>query len=232
MERIVALAADKGLAIIEDCAQAIGARSRVGAAGTHGDLGAFSFYPTKNLGAVGDGGCVTTDDAALAARLRRLRNYGQEQKYIHQEAGVNSRLDELQAAFLRVQLARLDAGNAARAHLAQLYGEALAGCDELRTPVQAAWAAPVHHLYVVESARRDDLQAGLSARGLETLVHYPVACHQQPAFEHLGFQAGAFPVAERLAAEVLSLPLRPGMSAADVAIVAAAVRETMGADHA
>jgi dTDP-3-amino-3,4,6-trideoxy-alpha-D-glucose transaminase len=232
MDPLAALAERHGLFLLEDAAQSHGALYRGRKVGSLAHATAFSFYPTKNLGAVGDGGCVTTDDPDLAARLRRLRNYGQEQKYIHQEAGVNSRLDELQAAFLRVQLARLDAGNAARAHLAQLYGEALAGCDELRTPVQAAWAAPVHHLYVVESARRDDLQAGLSARGLETLVHYPVACHQQPAFEHLGFQAGAFPVAERLAAEVLSLPLRPGMSAADVAIVAAAVRETMGADHA
>jgi dTDP-3-amino-3,4,6-trideoxy-alpha-D-glucose transaminase len=229
MDALMALAQRHGLFVLEDAAQSHGATYRGRKVGSLAHATAFSFYPTKNLGAIGDGGAVVTNDAALAARLRRLRNYGQERKYIHDELGVNSRLDELQAAFLRVQLDRLDEGNAARSRVAQLYSEALAGCPGVRTPVEAAWARHVYHLYVVRAADRDRLQADLKTRDIETLVHYPVPCHLQPAFAYLGLGEGAFPIAERLAAEVLSLPLRPTMQSADVAAVAAAVRDSAAA---
>ncbi len=228
MDPLMALAERHGLFVLEDAAQSHGATYRGRKTGSLAHATAFSFYPTKNLGAIGDGGAVVTDDDALAARLRRLRNYGQDRKYIHDELGVNSRLDEMQAAFLRVQLERLDAGNSGRAEVARLYAEALAGCGDLRAPAQAAWARHVYHLYVVQTARRDDLQEGLRTRDVETLVHYPLACHLQPAFSYLGLREGAFPIAERLAAEVLSLPLRPGMTAADVGRVAAAARASLG----
>jgi len=230
MDPLMALAERHGLFVLEDAAQSHGAAYRGRRTGSLAHATAFSFYPTKNLGAVGDGGAVVTDDAALAAKLRRLRNYGQERKYIHDDLGANSRLDELQAAFLRVQLGRLDAGNAARADLAALYADALAGQNDLATPTEAAWAQHVYHLYVVRSARRDALQAGLKTHDVETIVHYPVPCHLQPAFAYLGLKAGAFPIAERMAAEVLSLPLRPGMPASDVGAIAQAVRASLGAD--
>ncbi|MBS0363052.1 MAG: DegT/DnrJ/EryC1/StrS family aminotransferase [Proteobacteria bacterium] len=228
MDPILALADKHGLFMLEDAAQSQGARYRGRRTGSLAHATAFSFYPTKNLGALGDAGCVTTDDAALAERLRMLRNYGSREKYRHEIAGVNSRLDELQAAFLRARLARLDASNAARQALAADYGRALADIPGLTLPAQANWAEPVHHLYVVRTQARDALQAKLKAAGVETLIHYPIACHRQAAFADLGFKAGRFPLAERLADEVLSLPFWPGLPAADVEAVAAAVREAIG----
>ena len=221
MDPLMALAEKHGLFLLEDAAQAQGARYRGRRTGGLAHATAFSFYPTKNLGALGDAGCVTTDDPALAERLRMLRNYGSREKYRHEVSGVNSRLDELQAAFLRVRLARLDAGNAARRALAADYGRALSEIAGLALPVQANWAEPAHHLYVVRSPRRDALQAALKAAGVETLIHYPIACHLQGAFADLGFRPGQFPLAERLADEVLSLPFWPGMPATEVEHVAA-----------
>jgi dTDP-4-amino-4,6-dideoxygalactose transaminase len=229
MDPIMALAAQHGLFVLEDAAQSQGARYRGRRTGSLGHATAFSFYPTKNLGALGDAGCVTTDDAELAERLRKLRNYGSTAKYRHDTPGVNSRLDELQAAFLRARLARLDGNNAARQALAADYGRALSGIAGLTLPVAANWAEPVHHLYVVRveagKARRDALQAALKAAGVETLIHYPIACHRQGAFADLGFSADQFPLAGRLADEVLSLPFWPGMPQADVEAVAAAIAE-------
>jgi dTDP-3-amino-3,4,6-trideoxy-alpha-D-glucose transaminase len=231
LDPILALAEQHGLFVLEDAAQSHGALYKGRRTGSLAHATAFSFYPTKTLGALGDGGAVVTDDAGLAERLRRLRNYGQERKYLHREPGVNSRLDELQAAFLRVRLANLDAENVQRRRLAALYAEHLAGCPGVQVPETANWGQHVYHLYVIRAAARDALQAGLTARGVETLVHYPVPCHLQPAFAHLGFARGAFPLAERLADEVLSLPLRPNMSADDVATVAAAVLDVSGAER-
>lgn len=224
LDPILELAGRHGLFVLEDAAQSHGARLRGRRTGAAAHATAFSFYPTKNLGALGDGGAVTTSDAGLAERLRMLRNYGSAQKYVHEIAGVNSRLDELQAAFLRVRLAGLDAANAARRERAARYRSQLAGVNGLTLPAEAEGAEPVYHLFVVRSAERDALQARLKAAGIETLIHYPVACHRQPAFAHLGLGEGALPGAERLAREVLSLPMWPQMPLEDVDRVAAVIR--------
>jgi dTDP-4-amino-4,6-dideoxygalactose transaminase len=219
MAPILALAGDRGLFVLEDAAQSHGAEYRGRRTGGLAHATAFSFYPTKNLGALGDGGAVTTSDPALADKIRKLRNYGSVRKYEHELAGVNSRLDELQAAFLRAKLPRLDAANAARRAHAAAYSQALADIRGLTTPVAADWAQHVYHLYVVRCADRAAIQARLAAAEVQTLIHYPTACHLQPAFAELGFRAGQFPLAERLAAEVLSLPMWPKMpgEAADLA---------------
>jgi dTDP-4-amino-4,6-dideoxygalactose transaminase len=208
MDAVMALAGRHRLAVVEDCAQAHGARWRGRLVGTIGDLGAFSFYPTKNLGALGDAGAVLARDPALAARLRRLRNYGQRERYEHVEAGQNSRLDELQAAFLRVKLAHLDAHNAERRRLAALYAR---GLDGVRPPVTAAGAEHVFHLFVVRHPERDRLRAELLAAGVGTLVHYPAPVHLQPAYAHLRPPGGELARSERLCGEILSLPLYVGL---------------------
>lgn len=223
MDPIMALAARHDLFVLEDAAQSHGALYAGRRTGSLAHATAFSFYPTKNLGAVGDAGAITTSDPVLAERLRMLRNYGSRRKYVHEIAGVNSRLDELQAAFLRARLERLDHANDLRRARAAQYDERLLGANNLRTPRAATWARHVYHLYVVRTSERDALQARLAAQDIETLIHYPTACHLQPAFARLGYGPGAFPVAEQLAAEVLSLPLWPGMPLADVDRVAAAI---------
>jgi dTDP-3-amino-3,4,6-trideoxy-alpha-D-glucose transaminase len=226
MDPLMALAEQHGLFVLEDAAQSHGATYRGRRTGALAHATAFSFYPSKNLGALGDGGAVVTDDPALAERLRKLRNYGSSEKYRHEVAGVNSRLDELQAAFLRVRLARLDVQVDQRRALAADYGRVLAGVRDLTLPYAANWAEPAYHLYVVRSPQRDALQAKLMAAGIETLIHYPIACHLQPAFADLGFRKGDFSLAELLADQVLSLPFWPGMTAAEVEAVAQAVRAT------
>jgi dTDP-4-amino-4,6-dideoxygalactose transaminase len=224
MDPILELAGRHGLFVLEDAAQSHGALYEGRRTGGLAHATAFSFYPTKNLGAVGDGGAVTTSDAALAERLRMLRNYGSREKYRHEVAGVNSRLDELQAAFLRVRLERLDAANALRRDRAERYRAELAGVNDLGLPAEAAWARHVYHLFVVRSPERDALQARLQSADIETLIHYPIPCHLQPAFAHLGYREGDLPGAEQLAREVLSLPLWPGMAFDDVARVADVIR--------
>ena len=228
MDPLVALAKRHGLFVLEDAAQSHGAAYRGRRTGALAHATAFSFYPSKNLGALGDGGAITTGDPALADRLRRLRNYGSARKYVHDVPGVNSRLDELQAAFLRVRLARLGNDNARRRALAAEYGQAVAGVGDLAPPTEADWAHHVYHLYVVRTSRRDELQARLASAGIETLIHYPTPCHRQPAFADLGFSAGDFPQAEQLAGELLSLPFWPGMTAGQVAQVATVVRQSVG----
>jgi dTDP-3-amino-3,4,6-trideoxy-alpha-D-glucose transaminase len=223
MTALRALCARAKVALIEDVAQAHGARCNGQRVGALGIAAAFSFYPTKNLGALGDGGAVVTDDAALAERVRRLRNYGALGRSDHDLAGANSRLDEVQAAWLRVRLRHLDAWNARRAAAAARYGELLKNCDVL-LPTVPAWAQPVWHLYVVRTRARDAVRRRLAEAGVETLVHYPVAAHLQRAFADLRLREGALPVAERLAQEVLSLPLWPQIAAAQQAHVAAALR--------
>lgn len=222
MAPLMALAERHGLFVLEDAAQSHGAEYRGRRTGSLAHATAFSFYPTKNLGALGDAGAVTTDDPALAAKLRRLRNYGSDRKYVHEVRGVNSRLDELQAAFLRVFLPRLDGANARRRAIAAAYRTGLED-TALTLPAEAAWARHAYHLYVVRSARRDALQAKLAQGGVQTLIHYPIPCHLQPAFADLGFAKGQYPIAEQLADEVLSLPMWPGMTEDEVDEVVTAV---------
>lgn len=222
MDPILAVARKHGLKVVEDCAQAHGARYRDRCCGTLGDAAAFSFYPTKNLGAYGDGGAVTTNDPAVDTELRMLRNYGEERRYLHTRPGINSRLDEMQAAILRVKLRHLDAGNDARRAIAARYNEALAGLPVV-TPNPASWALPVFHLYVIRSPHRDALQSHLKECEIGTLIHYPIAVHLQPAFAHLGLQRGAFPHAENACNEVLSLPMFPELPLGAVDKVAEAI---------
>lgn len=199
-----------GLRLVEDAAQAHGARHRGRRIGAEGDIACWSFYPGKNLGALGDGGCVTTSDPDLAERVRLLRNYGSREKYMHEVAGTNSRLDPIQAAILRVKLAHLDAWNDRRRAIAAMYLERLRD-TALVLPAVPDWAEPVWHLFVIRHPDREGLRAGLQAAGIGTLIHYPVAPHMQGAYAGLGLSADALPIARRLAGEVLSLPIGPQM---------------------
>ena len=225
MESIMALATAHGLRVLEDNAQAQGARVQGRITGGLGHAAGNSFYPGKNLGAFGDGGAVTTHDAELADRVRLLRNYGSRKKYFNEVAGVNSRLDELQAAFLRVKLPHLDDWNSRRRAVAALYQRELAGLPGLCLPVVPPGHEPAWHLYVVRHPRRDALQARLQSAGVGTLVHYPVPPHLSGAYAVAGWQRGSFPLAEQLAEEVLSLPIGPHCSLDQAAHVATAVRE-------
>ena len=223
MGPIMELAAKRGLKVLEDAAQAHGARCGSKRAGALGHAAAFSFYPTKNLGALGDAGAVVTDDAKLAARVARLRNYGFSERYRNEELGSNSRLDELQAALLRVKLGHLDAWNARRARLAALYLELLEGCP-LQLPRAPVGFEHAWHLFVVRAAHRDRVQADLAAAGVGTLIHYPIPPHLQAAYRGLGVAAGSLPVSERMHGEVLSLPLSPHHSEEQIRYVAAQLR--------
>jgi dTDP-4-amino-4,6-dideoxygalactose transaminase len=226
MDRILEIAGRHGLAVVEDAAQAHGARYNGQMAGTIGAMGCFSFYPTKNLGAYGDGGAIVTDDAALAARLRRLRFYGQAGRYHNVERGVNSRLDELQAAILRVKLAHLDDWVVARRAHAACYTELLEGAD-LVLPREAPGRDHAWHLYVVRSPDRDGLRAHLAAQGIAADIHYPRLVYQQPAYTDIA-PPGRCPVAERVAPEVLSLPMYPELTETQIRYVAEGVRSFAG----
>ena len=210
--------------MVEDACQAHGARYKGHAVGSLTGLGTLSFYPTKNLGALGDGGAVLVNDPDLSARLRQLRNGGQLDRYRHEVAGINSRLDELQAAVLRVGLRHLAAWTERRRALATLYLRELKD-TAVTLPVEQGYATAVYHLFVVRHPRRDLLAETLKQRGIGTLVHYPIPLHLQPAFAALGGRVGDFPVAEKAAGEILSLPLYPEMSDDQARTVAAAVRE-------
>jgi dTDP-4-amino-4,6-dideoxygalactose transaminase len=212
MQPIITLARRHGLKVIEDAAQAQGARYRTRRAGGLGDAAAFSFYPGKNLGAMGDAGALVTDDDELAARVRRLRNYGSVVKYQHEVQGFNARLDELQAAVLRVKLPRLDDWNDRRRTLAARYLQGLARVPSLGLPHVPEGVEPGWHLFVVRHPRRDELQRHLSRAGVETLIHYPVPPHRSNAYADRDFGPGAFPLAERIAATVLSLPMGPHLT--------------------
>jgi dTDP-4-amino-4,6-dideoxygalactose transaminase len=222
IDAIRAVAARHGLRVIEDAAQAHGARLRGRAMGGLGDAAAFSFYPGKNLGALGDAGAITTRDPALAERLRKLRNYGSAHKYQHELKGFNSRLDEVQSAVLRVKLEHLDEDNRLRQKLAALYCALLRGAA-VELPEVHADVEPVWHLFVVRCQQRDALQAHLQRNGIATLVHYPTPCHQQPAYRDEAWPG--LPIAERLARELISLPMSPSLRPQDVELVAAAVRD-------
>jgi dTDP-4-amino-4,6-dideoxygalactose transaminase len=219
---IVDLARRHGLKIIEDCAQAHGARYADRALGSLGAAACFSFYPTKNLGAIGDGGLVATDDPQIAESLQLLRQYGWRERYISEIAGWNTRLDELQAAILRVKLRHLDADNDKRRSLAAIYHEQLAGVVTL--PIEPAHRRHVYHLYVIRHPQRDALMSYLHERGIGTAIHYPVPIHLQPAYRGRLGDVGSLPETERAAREIVSLPMYPELSEDDVRTVAQTIR--------
>jgi dTDP-4-amino-4,6-dideoxygalactose transaminase len=230
MAGILAVAGEAGLPVVEDAAQAHGATLALGdgrgprRAGSVGRLGAFSFYPGKNLGAFGDAGAVTCDDDELADAVARLRDHGRTSKYEHAEVGWGERLDALQAAVLRVKLERLEAGNAARERLARRYDEALAGVGDLLPAARVEGRTSAWHLYAVRTGRRDELLAACRAAGVGAGVHYPLPLHLQPAWRHLGYAPGDLPATEAWAAECLSLPLYPELTEAQQDRVVQVVR--------
>ncbi|MCL4693551.1 MAG: DegT/DnrJ/EryC1/StrS family aminotransferase [Candidatus Hydrogenedentes bacterium] len=208
MDSILAVARHHGIAVVEDCAQAHGSLYKGKHCGSFGDAAAFSFYPSKNLGAYGDGGAVLTSREDVAERVRMLRNYGEERRYHHTIQGVNSRLDEMQAAILRVKLRHLNKWNAARRARATGYGHELANAG-VAVPMEADWAQSNYHLYVIRTDHRDSLQEHLRANDIGTYIHYPIPIHRQKAYAHLGYRPGQFPVSEAACDRVLSLPMYP-----------------------
>lgn len=222
LDPILAIAREKGLAVVEDAAQSHGALYKGRRIGSHGDVVCWSFYPGKNLGALGDGGAITTNRADIADRVRMLRNYGSKVKYVNEVQGVNSRLDPIQAAVLRVKLPHLDAWTGHRRAIAGAYNAGLRDRG-LILPHVPDWADPVWHLYVIRSADRDRLQRDLTAKGIGTLIHYPIPPHMQAAYADLGLAPQALPLARQLAGEVLSLPIGPQLSLSDVGRVISAI---------
>jgi dTDP-4-amino-4,6-dideoxygalactose transaminase len=233
MDPIMEIARTHGLKVIEDAAQAQGAGYKGRKSGGLGDAAGHSFYPTKNLGAFGDGGAVTTNDPELADRVRMLRNYGSRKRYYNEVQGVNSRLDELQAAFLRVKLRHLDNWNARRTKIANIYLSQLSTLNsQLVLPYTPSWAEPVWHLFVIRHLQRDRLQQKLTELGIGTLIHYPIPPHRSGAYADLRHQASKnwdFPLAKELAQSVLSLPIGPHVVEAQANAVASAVREECAA---
>jgi dTDP-4-amino-4,6-dideoxygalactose transaminase len=227
LEELQALAAPRGVAIVEDCAQAIGAAYRGKPVAGIGRLGCFSFYPTKNLGADGDGGMVVTNDEALAKRLKMLRVHGIERRYFHDLHGFNSRLDEIQAAILRVKLPHLNAWNERRAAIAARYSAGLAGLP-VELPVTTPGNHHVFHVYAILTDRRDELQKALADAGAPTLIYYPRPLHLQTVYADLGYHEGDFPVAEAVSRRILPLPMYPELTDEQADYVAAKVREFFG----
>ena len=221
---ILALAKEHGVAVIEDAAQAIGSEYNGRRAGSMGALGCFSFFPSKNLGGFGDGGMLTTDDEALAAKLKVLRMHGRTGKYIHEVVGVNSRLDALQAAILSVKLTHLDKWTEGRRKNADLYRELLIGIPVV-PPVAAEYQTRhIYNQFVIRCPRRDELQAYLREHGIGSDVYYPLPLHLQTCFASLGYKAGDFPVSERLSGEVLALPVHSELTRADIEYVCERIR--------
>jgi dTDP-4-amino-4,6-dideoxygalactose transaminase len=229
MDPILEIAARHGLVVVEDAAQAHGAHYKGRACGAMGDAGCFSFYPSKNLGAYGDAGAVLTNDPARMERLRQLRHYGQRTKYDHVVRGYNSCLDSIQAAVLGIKLPRLREWNEARARHAARYREALAGVGDLVLPRARNDASHIYHLFIVQTEARDALKDHLAAAGIQTNIHYPIPIHLQEAYQDLGYCDGTFPVSERLAKRILSLPMFPEMTAGQIARVTDAIRGFYGA---
>jgi dTDP-4-amino-4,6-dideoxygalactose transaminase len=228
MEVVCAIAREHSLAVIEDAAQAHGAVCAGKRAGSWGDIGCFSFYPGKNLGAYGDGGLVTTARRDIAERVQLLRNCGSPEKYHHDEIGLNSRLDTLQAAILRAKLTHLEEWNAARRRIATHYDEALRGIAEVHCTLHTSGS--IHHLYVIRLAGRDNVLEVLNARGIGAGIHYPFALHELKAYASLGYRAGAFPVAENWARQCLSLPIYPELTPAQVDFCVAALEAALQGD--
>lgn len=223
MDPIMAIADKHGLKVIEDAAQAHGALYRGRKVGTLGHAAGFSFYPGKNLGALGDGGAITTNDEKIAQTVRMLTNYGSKEKYQNELPGYNCRLDELQAAFLRVKLPRLDADTERRREIAARYSSELADLA-IGIPDVLDGTEPVWHLYAIRHENRDLLQKALAEKGIGTVIHYPIPPHLQPAYAQLNYKKGAFPISEQIHAQVLSLPIGPTMTDNDVEQVIAAIK--------
>lgn len=226
MAPLLDIARRAGIPLVEDACQAHGARSGGRPVGSMGAAGALSFYPTKNLGGLGDGGAILLGDPGLGPRLRQLRNGGQSDRYRHEVSGINSRLDEIQAAVLRAKLPHLETWTARRREIAKIYRRELEGSG-LGLPVEQKDAWAVYHLFVVRHSQRDLFMAALKERGIGTLIHYPIPLHLQPAFAPLGGKKGDLPVVERAASEIVSLPLYPELTDAQVHEVADAVREVL-----
>jgi len=224
LDPLLDLARRRSIPLVEDACQAVGARYKGRRVGALSGIGALSFYPTKNLGALGDGGAVLVNDPEVAQRVRRLRNGGQSDRYRHEVSGINSRLDEVQAAILRAKLRHLDDWTERRRALAARYRDGLSGVG-LVLPQEQTYARAVHHLYVVRHPRREALAAALREKGVGTLVHYPIPLHLQPAFASLGGRRGDFPVAEKAAGAILSIPLYPEMTDAQAEAVIRAIRD-------
>ncbi len=226
MDAIMQIASRHDLIVVEDAAQAHGARYRGKRAGSLGHAAAFSFYPAKNLGALGDAGAIMTNDPSIADRARLLRNYGSREKYVHQIEGRNSRLDPLQAALLAAKLVHLDAWNERRRAIAERYLKDLAALP-LELPIVPDWSEPAWHLFVVRSDARDRLRDWLSSTGIETLIHYPVPPHLQPAYAEMGLARGELPLAEHIHDTVLSLPIGPHMGEREANMVVEALRSAL-----
>jgi dTDP-4-amino-4,6-dideoxygalactose transaminase len=228
MSALLAIAREYGLRVIEDACQAHGAEDRLGRAGGIGDVAAFSFYMSKNLGAYGEAGAVTTRDGQIAERVRRLRNHGSVRRYEHLEVGANARLDEVQAAVLRVKLRHLETWNQRRRHHAARYGESLEGLDVV-PPAASGKADHVYHLYVIQvpAASRDEIQKALGARGIATGIHYPIPIHQQPAMQRMVYGSGDMTVTEALAPRILSLPIYAELEGEQIRYVADALRDAL-----
>jgi len=231
MDPILEIARHRGLVVIEDAAQAHGAKYKGRSAGSLGDLACFSFYPTKNLGAYGEGGAVTTNNAEHARTIRMLRDWGQDRKYHHLLRGFNYRMEGLQGAILRVKLRHLDQWTEARRSAASKYKRLLADCG-VELPIEMPWARHVYHVYTLRTEDRDGLQSALRAEGIQTAVHYALPAHLQPAYADLGYSRGAFPQSEKTAMEVLSLPLYPEITDAQIQKVAQALTSLAAARRA
>ena len=227
MDPILEIAQRHGLRVIEDAAQAHGAEYNGRPIGSVGDIACFSFYPTKNLGAYGEGGAVTTNNTDDAQRIRMLRDWGQDRKHHHELLGYNYRMDGIQGAVLRVKLRYLDEWTEARRRHAARYNDLLANID-VQTPTDNESVKHVYHLYVIRVRERDVLQTGLRKNGIQTAIHYPAPVYLQPAYLHLGFKVGDFPDAERAAAEVLSLPICPELSPTDVSEICVTIARVLG----
>ncbi|MGZ4372289.1 MAG: DegT/DnrJ/EryC1/StrS family aminotransferase [Gaiellaceae bacterium] len=232
MKPLLELAASKGLEVVEDAAQAHGARYEGRPCGSLGKLACFSFYPGKNLGAYGDGGMVTTSDSAVLEKTRQLRNYGERTKYDHVVKGVNSRLDGMQAAFLTVKLPHLPSWNEARLRHADTYTAELEGVGDIACQKRSSSSTHVYHLFIVETAERDALRDFLTERGIQTGIHYPIPIHLQEAYSDLGLGRGAFPHTERLAQQSLSLPMYPELTEVQIRGVTDAIREFFASSRA
>ncbi|MBL4759565.1 MAG: DegT/DnrJ/EryC1/StrS family aminotransferase [Mariprofundaceae bacterium] len=224
MDPIMAVAKKHGLKVIEDAAQAHGALYKGRKAGSLGHAAGFSFYPGKNLGALGDGGAVTTSDSGLAQKIRILRNYGSEEKYHNSVKGYNSRLDELQAAFLSIKLPLLDDDNTRRGEIAKLYSEGLKGIPKLTLPYISEWNISVWHQYVIRISMRNKLQHHIHSQGIGTMIHYPIPPHLQPAYAEADHRKGDYPITEIIHKEILSLPMGPHLRQVDVNSVISAIK--------
>jgi UDP-2-acetamido-2-deoxy-ribo-hexuluronate aminotransferase len=225
MEKITALAAAHNLKIIEDCAQSIGASLNGKMTGSFGDAGCFSFYPTKNLGAYGDGGMIILRDGEVADEVRKLRNHGSKGAYRHDCLGYNSRLDEIQAGVLLVKWKRLDEYNSKRRENAALYTQLMS--DIVKCPTERQGARHVYHQYTIQSPKRDAIQAFLKEKGISSVIYYPIALHMQDALKKIGYKEGDFPVVEKVSREVLSLPMYPELEKDDIRATAEAVRQCL-----